>query len=94
MPLGSGALAGCPFPIDREALAADLGFSMASPNSVDAVSDRDFIAEFLFTAALVGVHLSRWAEDLILWSSREFGFVTLADAYSTGSSLMRSSGRT
>ena len=88
LPLGAGALAGCPFPIDRAALAADLGFAAASPNSLDAVSDRDFIAEFLFWAALLGVHLSRWAEDLVIWSSREFGFVTLADAYSTGSSLM------
>jgi argininosuccinate lyase len=88
LPLAAGALAGCPFPVDRAALAADLGFAAVSPNSMDAVSDRDFIAEFLFWAALVGVHLSRWAEDLILWSSREFGFVTLADAYSTGSSLM------
>ncbi len=88
LPLGAGALAGCPFPVDRAALAADLGFAAVSPNSMDAVSDRDFIAEFLFWAALLGVHLSRWAEDLILWSSREFGFVTLADAYSTGSSLM------
>ncbi len=88
MPLGAGALAGCPFPIDRQALAAELGFPAISPNSIDAVSDRDFIAEFLFWAALLGVHLSRWAEDLILWSSHEFGFVTLADAYSTGSSLM------
>jgi argininosuccinate lyase len=88
LPLGSGALAGCPFPVDRDALARDLGFAAVSPNSIDAVGDRDFIAEFLFWAALLGVHLSRWAEDLILWSSREFGFVTLADAYSTGSSLM------
>jgi len=88
LPLGSGALAGCPFPVDRDVLARDLGFAEVSPNSIDAVSDRDFIAEFLFWAALLGVHLSRWAEDLILWSSREFGFVTLADAYSTGSSLM------
>jgi argininosuccinate lyase len=88
LPLGAGALAGCPFAIDRAHLAAELGFSAASPNSIDAVSDRDFIAEFLFWAALLGVHLSRWAEDLIFWSSREFGFVTLADAYSTGSSLM------
>jgi argininosuccinate lyase len=87
-PLGAGALAGCPFPIDRAALAADLGFAAASPNSLDAVSDRDFIAEFLFWAALTAVHLSQWAEDLVLWSSREFGYVTLADAYSTGSSLM------
>ena len=88
LPLGAGALAGCPFPIDRAALAADLGFSAVSPNSIDAVSDRDFVAEFLFWAGLTGIHLSRWAEDLILWSSREFGYVTLADAYSTGSSLM------
>ncbi len=88
LPLGAGALAGCPFPIDRAALAADLDFAAISPNSIDAVSDRDFVAEFLFWAALTGVHLSRWAEDLILWSSREFGYVTLADAYSTGSSLM------
>ncbi len=87
-PLGSGALAGCPFAIDRAALAADLGFASVSPNSLDAVSDRDFIAEFLFWAALTGVHLSQWAEDLVIWSSREFGYVTLADAYSTGSSLM------
>lgn len=88
LPLGAGALAGCPFAIDRAALAADLGFAALSPNSIDAVSDRDFVAECLFWAGLTGVHLSRWAEDLILWSSREFGYVTLADAYSTGSSLM------
>ncbi len=88
LPLGAGALAGCPFPIDRAALAADLGFAAVSPNSIDAVSDRDFVAEFLFWASLTGIHLSRWAEDLILWSSREFSYVTLADAYSTGSSLM------
>jgi len=88
MPLGSGALAGNPFGIDREALAADLGFGAISANSMDAVSDRDFIAEFLFWAALMMVHLSRFAEDIIIYSSREFGFVTLADAYSTGSSLM------
>ena len=87
-PLGAGALAGCPFPVDRAALAADLGFAAVSPNSMDAVSDRDFVAEFLFWAALTSIHLSRWAEDLILWSGREFGYVTLADAYSTGSSLM------
>ncbi|MCX7668910.1 MAG: argininosuccinate lyase [Anaerolineae bacterium] len=87
-PLGAGALAGCPLPVDRAALAAELGFAAASPNSLDAVADRDFIAEFLFWAALLGVHLSQWAEDLVFWSSREFGFITLADAYSTGSSLM------
>jgi argininosuccinate lyase len=88
LPLGAGALAGCPFAIDREKLADDLGFAAASPNSLDAVSDRDFVAEFMFWAALLGIHLSRWAEDLVFWSSREFGFITLADAYSTGSSLM------
>jgi argininosuccinate lyase len=88
LPLGAGALAGCPFPVDRSALARDLDFAEVSPNSIDAVSDRDFIAELLFWAALLGIHLSRWAEDLILWSSREFGFVSMADAYSTGSSLM------
>lgn len=88
LPLGSGALAGNPFPIDREQLAAELGFAGVTANSVDGVSDRDFIAEFLFWATLTMLHLSRLAEDLIIYSSREFGFVTLADAYSTGSSLM------
>lgn len=88
LPLGAGALAGTPLAVDRAALARDLGFAAASPNSVDAVADRDFAAEFLFCAALAGVHLSRLAEDLILYSTREFGFVTLDDAYSTGSSLM------
>ncbi len=88
LPLGSGALAGCPFTVDRAALARELGFSRVGQNSIDAVSDRDFVAETLFWAALLGVHLSRFAEDLILWSTREFGFVSLSDAYSTGSSLM------
>lgn len=88
MPLGSGALAGNPFEIDRQALAAELGFAGITQNSMDGVSDRDFIVEFLFWATLAMVHLSRFAEDLIIYSSREFGFVTLADAYSTGSSLM------
>ena len=88
MPLGSGALAGNPFEIDRQALAAELGFASITQNSMDGVSDRDFIVEFLFWATLAMVHLSRLAEDLIIFSSREFGFVTLADAYSTGSSLM------
>ncbi|HNO43501.1 MAG TPA: argininosuccinate lyase, partial [Ottowia sp.] len=88
MPLGSGALAGNPFPIDRHALAADLGFDDITYNSLDGVADRDFIAEFLFWATLTMLHLSRFAEDLIIYSSREFGYVTLADAYSTGSSLM------
>jgi len=88
LPLGSGALAGNPFGIDREWLADELGFSGVSENSVDAVNDRDYVVEFLAWAALVQVHLSQLAEDLILWSSREFGFVELDDAYSTGSSLM------
>jgi len=88
MPLGSGALAGNPFAIDRSALADDLGFAGITYNSMDGVSDRDFIVEFLFWATLTMVHLSRFAEDLIIYSSREFGYVTLADAYSTGSSLM------
>ncbi len=88
MPLGSGALAGNPFDIDRRALAKALNFSEITPNSLDGVSDRDFIAEFLFWATMTALHLSRLAEDLIIYSSREFGFVQLADAYSTGSSLM------
>jgi len=88
LPLGSGALAGNPFGVDRDFLAQELGFMSVAPNSLDAVSDRDFVAEFLFWASLTMLHLSRWAEDLILYSSREFGFVTVADAYSTGSSLM------
>ncbi|MCS6844552.1 MAG: argininosuccinate lyase [Caldilineales bacterium] len=87
-PLGAGALAGNPFPVDRQALAADLGFDGPIPNSIDAVRDRDFVVEFLSWAALLGVHLSQWAEDLILWSAREVGFVRVADRFSTGSSLM------
>jgi len=88
LPLGSGALAGNPFPIDRAFLARELGFERASENSLDAVSDRDFIAEFLFAASLTQIHLSRLAEDLILYSAPEFGFIELDDAYTTGSSLM------
>jgi len=88
LPLGSGALAGTAFPVDREALARELGFVGLSANSIDAVGDRDFAAEFLFAAALLGVHLSRLSEQLILFSTREFGFVVLDDAYATGSSLM------
>ncbi len=88
LPLGAAALAGTPLDIDREELARDLGFAAPSPNSLDAVSDRDFVAEFLFCAALIGVHLSRLAEDIVLYSTSEFGFVSLADAYSTGSSIM------
>jgi argininosuccinate lyase len=88
LPLGSGALAGTAFPIDRAALAAGLGFSHPSPNSLDAVSDRDFAAEFLFCTALTGIHLSKLAEAVVLFSSAEFGYFELSDAFSTGSSLM------
>lgn len=88
LPLGSGALAGNPFNLDRVFLAHALGFSALSANSMDAVSDRDYIVEFLSWAAITQLHLSRLAEDLIIYSSREFGFVELDDAYATGSSLM------
>lgn len=88
LPLGSGALAGTAYPVDRVALAMDLGFTSISENSIDAVSDRDFVVEVLAWAALAGVHLSRLAEDLVWWSAPEFGFVELDDAYCTGSSLM------
>jgi len=87
-PLGSGALAGCAFPIDRKTLARDLGFSRPTANSLDAVSDRDFALEYLFSLATLAMHLSRLAEDIILFASPEFGFVELPDEYSTGSSLM------
>src|SRR5258708_20851391 len=87
-PLGLPALAGSAYPIDRAALAADLGFARASENSLDAIGDRDFAAEFLFNAALLGSHLSRLAEALVLYATAEFGFVTIADAFSTGSSIM------
>jgi argininosuccinate lyase len=88
MPLGAGAISGNPFGIERKALAADLGLAAVSENSVDAVSDRDYVVEFLAWAALAQVHLSGLAEDLTWWASREFGFVQVDDAYSTGSSLM------
>ena len=88
MPLGSGALAGVPYPIDREFLARELGFSQISENSIDAVSDRDFVIEYQAAASIAMMHLSRLAEELILWSSAEFGFIELDDAYTTGSSLM------
>ena len=87
-PLGSGALAGSTINLDREAVAAELGFDGVTRNSMDAVSDRDYIAELLFALALTGMHLSRLSEDLILWSSSEFSFVVLSDAHTTGSSLM------
>ncbi|KAJ2844707.1 argininosuccinate lyase, partial [Coemansia brasiliensis] len=88
LPLGSGALAGNPFQVDREWLAQELGFSSVTPNSLYGTSDRDFVAEFLFHCSMTMIHISRLAEDLIIYSSAEFGFVQLADAYSTGSSLM------
>ncbi|MGB0992664.1 MAG: argininosuccinate lyase [Akkermansiaceae bacterium] len=87
-PLGSGALAGSTINLDRQQIADELGFDRVSTNSMDAISDRDYIAEFLFTMALIGTHLSRLSEDLILWCSSEFGFATLSDAHTTGSSLM------
>ncbi|MFD2615576.1 argininosuccinate lyase [Paenibacillus gansuensis] len=88
LPLGAGALAGTTFPIDRHFVAAELGFDRVYENSLDAVSDRDFIVEFLSGAALIMTHLSRFCEELVLWSSTEFAFVELDDAFCTGSSIM------
>ncbi len=88
LPLGAAALAGTAYPIDREALARDLGFATVTANSLDAVSDRDYVLEFLGAAAIVGMHLSRLASDLTLWATAEFGFVEFADAFATGSSIM------
>jgi argininosuccinate lyase len=88
LPLGSGAIAGSTIVLDRELIARELGFSKLSQNSLDAVGDRDFVAEFVFGLAMIGMHLSRLSEDLILWSTAEFGFITFSDAFSTGSSLM------
>ncbi len=87
-PLGSGALAGTAYPIDRDALAADLGFSAATANSLDAVSDRDFVVETLAASALCAIHLSRMAEDMIFYATSEAGFIELPDAFTSGSSLM------
>ncbi len=87
-PLGSGALAGSTINLDRAAIAQELGFESITHNSMDAISDRDYIAELLFSFSLIGAHLSRLSEDLILWCSSEFGFITLSDAHTTGSSLM------
>lgn len=87
-PMGSGALAGCAFAIDRPAIASDLGFSRITPNSLDAVSDRDFALDYLFALAGIATHLSRLAEDFVLFASQEFSYVVLPDEYSTGSSLM------
>ena len=88
LPLGSGALAGSTIVLDRELIARDLGFARVSQNSLDAVSDRDFVCEFLFCLAMIGVHLSRVSEDLIIWSTSEFGFVEFSEEFSTGSSWM------
>ena len=88
LPLGSGALAGVPYPVDRESVARELGFAAVSANSMDAVSDRDFLLDFHSASAICAVHLSRMAEELVVWSSDEFGFVRLGDDYTTGSSIM------
>ncbi len=88
LPLGSGAIAGCAFPISRVLLQGSLGFAQLSPNSIDAVSDRDFVAELLFTLSMTAIHLSRLAEDLILYGTSEFGFLQFGDAFTTGSSMM------
>ncbi len=88
LPLGAGALAGNPFGVDRNRLARELGFPTVLPNSIDAVSSRDYALEFLSSAAILGVNLSRMAEDLILWSGAEYSFVSFDESYATGSSLM------
>jgi argininosuccinate lyase len=88
LPLGSGALSGSTIVLDRELIARELGFSRVSQNSLDAVGDRDFVCEFLFCLAMVGLHFSRLSEDLILWSTSEFGFLEFSDPFCTGSSLM------
>lgn len=87
-PLGSGALAGSTINLDRQQIADELGFDSVTTNSMDAIADRDYIAEILFALAIIGTHLSRFSEDLILWTSAEFGYATLSDAHTTGSSLM------
>ena len=88
LPLGSGALAGVPYPTDRDFLAAELGFSAVTENSMDAVSDRDFLIEFHSASSILMMHISRLSEEIILWSSREFGFITIDDQFTTGSSIM------
>nr|MDD6335197.1 argininosuccinate lyase [bacterium] len=88
MPLGSGALAGTTYPLNRARVAQLLGFTEVTPNSLDGVSDRDFVMDFVYACSMVMVHISRLCEELILWSSQEFGFVQLDDAYATGSSIM------
>jgi argininosuccinate lyase len=88
LPLGSGALAGVPYPVDRDFLAGELGFAAVSANSMDAVSDRDFLLDFHAASAICATHLSRMAEEIVVWSSDEFGFIRLSDDYTTGSSIM------
>jgi argininosuccinate lyase len=88
MPLGSGALAGVPYPIDRNSVAKELGFSKVSANSIDAVSDRDFVIEYQAAASITMMHVSRLAEEIVLWSTAEFGFIEIDDAFATGSSIM------
>jgi argininosuccinate lyase len=88
MPLGSGALAGVSYPVDRSAVAKELGFSEVTANSIDAVSDRDFVIEYMAAAGLAMMHISRLAEEIVLWSSAEFDFIEIDDAYATGSSIM------
>jgi len=88
LPLGAGALAGTTLPIDRHHVARLLGFPRVSENSLDTVADRDFLIEFLSVSAILGMHLSRMAEELVLWASSEFGFIELPDAFATGSSMM------
>jgi argininosuccinate lyase len=88
MPLGSGALAGVPYPVDRSVVAKELGFSKISANSIDAVSDRDFVIEYHAAASITMMHLSRLAEEIVLWSTAEFGFIEIDDAFATGSSIM------
>src|SRR5690606_8105650 len=87
-PLGSAALAGTPYPVDRDATSAALGFDRPTANSLDAVSDRDFIRETLAAAAICAMHMSRFAEEMVIWSSAQFGFVKLSDKFTSGSSIM------
>ena len=87
-PLGAGALAGTSFPIDRKMTTRLLGFSKPTANSIDSVSDRDFVVEFIFTLSLISVHLSRLAEEIVLWASQQYNFITLPDELSTSSSIM------
>jgi argininosuccinate lyase len=88
MPLGSGALAGTTYPLDRQYVADQLGFSAITENSLDGVSDRDFVIELSYCISMIMMHLSRFSEEMVLWSSGEFSFVEMSDAFSTGSSIM------